>query len=176
MKVKKFVESYKKNNRMDIKNELEVNEYIGIAVKKKMAESIIENCTQIVNGKVYINSLDRYIFFMISVISLHTNLEFDDENVIDDYDLLCKNHLLEKIISLFKDDYDSCQVVLDMETTDMLQSSATIESKIYAFLDDCVNILKNTTEELVKKIDLSSLENANLDNTEIFKLLNIDKN
>lgn len=138
MKVNELVELYQKNKMIDLKKILEIKEYISIAHKQKIAELVLDECITEQNGNLYINSLSRYILFTMAVISIHTNLEFayEDEgyNILDDFDALNKNHLLDKIIETFKDDYNACQIVLDMMTSDKIKNHETLEKKIISLL------------------------------------------
>ena len=103
---------------------------------------------------------------------MHTNLEFaDEENGVDAincYDMLCESGLLIKIIDTFKDDYASCQEILNMMTTDVLQNSMTIEKKIHQVLDFVKEIFSNGVNSLVENLDLDSL--GDLDQDKLMKL------
>jgi hypothetical protein len=174
MKVKELVEMYKKNPRIDLVKHLEVQEYVSISLKRELAKLVLDNCTTIVDNEIHIDSIERYILFTISVIGIHTNLEFssdDNSSSIDDYDMLCKSGLLVKIIDTFKDDYASCQEILNMMTADRLQINMTIEKKIYQFLDAIQEILANSIDNLIGKLDLGVLNG--LDQTKLEQLYNL---
>jgi hypothetical protein len=174
MKVKELVEMYEKNPRIDIAKKLEVQEYVSISLKRELAKLVLENCTSVVDGEIHIDSVERYILFTISVIGMHTNLEFSSEdgesNSVDDYDMLCESGLLVKIIETFKDDYASCQEILNMMTADKLQENMTIEKKFYKFLDEVQNIIGVTINGLVDKLNLDSLDLSQLDQGDLLKL------
>ena len=162
MKVNEFIEMYEKNNRIDITRTLEVVPYIGVEYKRELAKLVLDNCTTIVDGEVHIDSVERYLLFTISVIGMHTNLEFNDEeneeySVIDDYDTLCKSGLLTKIIDTFKDDYASCQEILNMMTADKLQDNMTFEKKVHQFLDSISKILSDGIDNLTNKLNIDDL-------------------
>ena len=179
MKVMEFVEMYKKNSRIDIEKCLEVKKYISIVQKRQIAELVLSNCTSIVDGAVRVDSVERYLLFTIAVISMHTNLEFvstedEDYDAINDYDILCESDLLVKIIDTFKDDYASCQEILNMMTADMVQSSVTIEQKIGKFLDGVQEILDKATNSLVEKINMDDLlGNLQLDQAKLLDVYNL---
>ena len=179
MKVIEFVEKYKQNPRIDIAKELEVKQYTGIAFKREMMKLILDNCTQIVDGEVRIDSVERYILFTIAVIAMHTNLDFvneedsEEHGAMDDYDLLCESGLLIKIIDTFKEDYASCQEVLNMMTADKMQESVTIENKINQLIDEIQNILSNAINNLTENIDLGKLLGD--ESIDISRLLEIAK-
>ena len=175
MKVNELVEMYEKNPRIDIAKQLEVEKYVSIDLKRKLAELVLDNCTEVVDGEIHIDSVERYILFTIAVIGMHTNLEFSydedsDYGCIDEYDELCKSGLIVKIIDTFKDDYASCQEILNMMTADRLQNNMTIEKKIYKFLDMIQEILSGATDSLVEKLDVDALKN--LDQNKLMQLYN----
>lgn len=181
MKVKEFIEMYEKNPRIDIAKKLEVVPYIGIEYKRELANLVLDNCISIIDGEIHIDSVDRYLLFTISVIGMHTNLEFaydetSDGSSIDDYDALCESGLLAKVIDTFKDDYASCQEILNMMTTDRLQNNMTIEKKIYKFVDAIQEILAGTVNNMVDKLDINSLKNLQLDQNKLTKLYDLISN
>lgn len=158
MKINEFIEMYRKNRNINLKKVLEVKEYISVAHKQKIAELVLDSSLVEEDGILQINSLDRYLLFTIAVISMHTNLEFstddedDDHSSLDDFDMLCENGLLEKILDTFREDYNACQIVLDMMTSDMVKNYETLEKKILRFLN-------NIPDNIQKNFD--SLENKN---------------
>lgn len=178
MRTFELIEKYNNNDRIDIAKAIEAKPYISIELKQHMARLVLNNCTEVVNGNIYIDSVDRYILFTIAVIGAHTNLEFDyDENdersVIDDYDDLCESGLLVKIIDTFKDDYAACQEVLNMITADIMQYSMTIEDKIGQFLDGIHGSVDGAIKLLVDKLNLDDLaKNSPLDSNALFELYN----
>lgn len=175
MKVQELIEKYEKNNRIDIANEIEVKPYISITQKKQLADAVLDECIYEVDNEIHVNSVDKYLLFIISVISLHTNLEFDYENgsSVEDYDALCESGLLIKVIDTFKDDYASCQEVLNMVTSDRLQDSMTIEKKIYKFIDSIQNILEGAVNKFTEELDFSVLNNLPIDKEKLSNLYNL---
>ena len=173
MKINELVEMYEKNSRIDIAKQLEVIPYVGIEYKRELAKLVLDNCTSMIDGEIHIDSVERYLLFTISVIAMHTNLEFSYEDdskfsAIDDYDMLCKSGLLVKVIDTFKDDYASCQEILNMMTADRLQSNMTIEKKLYKFFDVIEGMLADAVNNLTEKLDLDVLNN--FDKDKLFQL------
>jgi len=158
MKINELLEMYKKNQMINLKNVLEVEEYISTPLKRKMCDLVLDSCIEDVNGVLHIDSFDRYILFTIAVISMHTNLEFstdaDGVTSIDEYDELNKIGLIDKIINTFKTDYEACKVMLDMLTNDRMKNQETLEKKIIQFLNgiaqdiDSLNNLENKEDIL----------------------------
>lgn len=181
MKIREFIEMYKANPRIDIAKKLEVIPYIGIEYKRELARLVLDNCISMVDGEIHIDSVERYLLFTISVIGMHTNLEFsyddnEDGSSIGDYDALCESGLLIKVIDTFKDDYASCQEILNMMTTDILQNNMTIEKKLYKFLDSIQEIFSGAVNHMVEKLDINALENLSLDPDTVKQLYNLMSN
>lgn len=181
MKISEFVEMYKKNPRIDMEKYLDVKKYIGIEQKRQMAKLILDNCTYIDDGIVRLDSVERYLLFTMIVISTHTNLELTHEedsgySAIDDYDMLCESGLLVKVVDTFKDDYASCQEILNMMTADRMQGSMTIEQKIGGFLDEVQNTLSNAIDNLTDKINFDELAGKlPVDQNKLLELYNMVK-
>lgn len=159
MKINEFIEMYKKNRNIDLKRVLEVADYISMAHKQKMVELVLDACMVEENGVLKINSLDRYLLFTIATISTHTNLEFADEeneeySAINDFDELSKNHLLDKVIDTFRDDYNACQIVLDMMTSDKISNHETLEKKLCRLLHDLSESIKENFSDLENKKEI----------------------
>lgn len=164
MRINELVEKYGQNERINIAKEIEAIPYISIMRKRQIAELVLDNCTYEVDGEIHIDSVERYLLFTIAVISAYTNLEFDYEDgfAIEDYDALCESGLLIKIIDCFKDDYASCQEILNMMTTDKLQDNMTIEKKLYQFLDGVQYTLDSVVNGVVEQLNLGSLDDLKL--------------
>lgn len=160
MKINELLEMYKKNQMINLKNVLEVEEYISTPLKRKMCDLVLDSCIEDVNGVLHIDSFDRYILFTIAVISMHTNLEFsidaDGVTSIDEYDELNKIGLIDKIISTFKTDYEACKVMLDMLTNDRMKNQETLEKKIIQFLNGIAQDI-NSLNNLENKEDILNL-------------------
>lgn len=160
MKINELLEMYKKNKMINLKNVLEVEEYVSTPLKRKMCELVLDSCMEENNGILYFDSLDRYLLFTIAVISMHTNLEFsvneEGETSIDEYDELNKVGLIEKIIGTFEKDYEACMVMLDMLTNDKIKNHETLEKKIVKFLNNMSNEIESLND-LENKDDILKL-------------------
>ena len=72
-----------------------IREYIGVEEKKKIIENIIYD----ENGTLR-SSIDRYIWFVLNIISNHTNINVNFSDIYTEFDLLNQNYLIEKIFLL----------------------------------------------------------------------------
>lgn len=157
MKVREFVEKYNKNQRIDIAKELEVKQYLGIEQKRRIAGLVLDGCTSVENGRVHINSVDKYLLFTIATLSAYTNLEFEEEAIVD-YDALCESGVMVKIVDTFRTDYQECQVVLDMMTADLMNRNVTFDEAVVEFLNGLSITLQGAIESVVDKLDLGELD------------------
>ena len=116
-----FVNDYKakKINERALESVLEVKKYLPFNTKRGIVKSIIEENMQYVDGMKKIDPIAQYISFTMSMIISHTSLEISDDPI-NDYDLLAESGLLNKILALFSDDVDACNIILKMMIEDEL--------------------------------------------------------
>lgn len=179
MKVTEFIENLKnakvENTKMVpdavekyIKKELEVKDYVPFAEKRELCASVLNACnTKDDSGLVNVDSVSRYIIFTISIISKYTNLEFssgeDGIDSLDEYDMLCKNNLLNSILDVIGAEYATCNNMLNMMMDDIVSNNNTVESvvgtvlgKVGDSLDDFISILADKVDEM--ELDLSQID------------------
>lgn len=177
MKVVEFINKYKEskvqNTKMVpdaveqfLKKTLEVKEYVSFEEKKAMCESVLEaSCTK--NGSfIEMDSVSRYLLFTIAILSKYTNLEFgkdEDLDPIDEYDLICKNGLLNELFATMSGEYASCNNILNMMMGDIEANNNNLVAvfnqatqKILSIVDELGDTLKNKVEAL--NLDLSQID------------------
>jgi hypothetical protein len=137
------------NNNFNLENGLQVKKYLPIEVKKTIAHGIIYECINDEDGAIKVDSVQRYLAYVRYMITMHTNLEYTD----DDYDALCSTEygnttLLNTIIECFGEDANECSRILNLVTDDYMMESS-IEFAIAKFL----NGLNNSISDLVNKIN-----------------------
>ena len=173
MKIAEFVENYKAkkfiNTRQGVdekaewlKKELEIKTYIPFIEKRQIAEMIVEQYTDEVDGIKKHDGIAAYVGFVTAMIASHTALEFSD-NPVADYDLLSESGLLPQIVSEFQQDYNECDIVLKMALAMELEDNNT-------------NVLiGNFLDGVLKKLDTLSVVLKNIKLNEIFKEENMAK-
>ena len=177
MTIKEFIDAYKAKNFMNtkqgveeriawIKKEICVKEYIPFMTKRKIAEMIVDENTEVVDGIKKYDSIGAYIGFVVSSIMAHTVLEFSDKPI-DDYDLLAENGLLSQIVSTFQESHNEIDILLKMALAAAMEDNNT--NVLIGHFLDCV----------LKRIDgLSTLLTGaigDFDVKEIFNEENIAK-
>lgn len=179
MTIQNFIENYKAKrfmvtkNGVDervewIKNELGVKEYLPFADKRELCKVVLDACCTKEDGLVKVDSVTRYIIFTITVISRYTNLEFSSgEDVeydsLDEYDMLCENHLLDIILAVLGDEYTACNSMLNMMMDDIMTNNNTVEAvlghalgKVSDSLDNLIGAFAEKVEEM--ELDLSQID------------------
>lgn len=126
MKIKEFINLYNEGKVADIKTALEVKDYIPFAEKYELCSSTLEACGEVdtETGTIAFDNLNRNLTFIITALSVYTNLEFTfDENAevdsIKEYDMLCRNKLIRPILDTFAEEYVECKEMLEIMQKDM---------------------------------------------------------
>jgi hypothetical protein len=152
-----------------LKKELAIKEYLPFAEKRELCKTVIDACnTKDDDGLIKVDSVSRYIIFTITVISKYTNLEFssgEDEEYdsLDEYDMLCQNRLLNPILSVIGEEYETCNNLLNMMMDDIIANNNTVEAvlghalgKVADSLDDLISSFAEKVEEM--ELDLSQID------------------
>ena len=172
MKINEFITNYNEGKIENLKEVLEVKNYLPFAEKYELCASVLDACNDIDErtGVVVIDSINRQVTFAITVLSAYTNFEFStDENAeissIDEYDMLCEHKLLKSIIELFADEYDECEKMLMTMQADLIANSNTLNnivSNVAKQLLDIVEPLGNVLKEKINGFNLD-LSQDNID-------------
>ena len=155
---------------MNIKNksfklnglELGVKKYLPIQEKQMIAQLIINECTEEVNGVIKLDSIKQYLSYVKYMIKFHTNLEYAD----DDYDTLCateymETNLLNAIISCFGTDAEECSRILNLMLDDYMRDNS-IECSVGRFLSDLSENI-NSLSAAFSTIDINSILPKDID-------------
>lgn len=182
MKVSEFVNEYKNGKINDLREALDIRDYVPFGEKYELCASVLNVCndTDEKTGVVTIDSINRQITFTITVISTYTNLEFSlDESAeissIDEYDMLEQNGLISAIIDLFDKEYTKCEDMLNTMQNDLLENSNTLHNIVGNISKQLLDILEPLGDILKDKIGLLNfdLSQDNIDKfAKIFEGLN----
>jgi hypothetical protein len=177
MKVTEFISEFEnkkvQNTKLNehavfdyIKTTLEVKEYLPFADKRDLCANVLDNSCFTNGSIVEVDSVSRYFFFTIAVISKYTNLEFentDDLDAIDQYDMLCQSGLLNEILDVIGGEYEVCNNMLNMMMADINANNNNVAvvvnkalQKVLGSVDVLVNALADKIEEM--ELDLSQID------------------
>jgi predicted transcriptional regulator len=179
MKVLEFINGYKnakvqntqiKPNAVSeyIKEKLEVKDYLPFAEKRELCASVLNACnTKDNSGLVKVDSVSRYITFTITIISKYTNIEFssgDEEfDLLDEYDMLCQNNLLNPILDVIGAEYATCNNILNMMMDDIVSNNNTVEAVIGSALNRVTDSIDRVVSSLADKVDELNLDFSQID-------------
>lgn len=181
MKVVEFVQGFKDkkicNSKVDanavenyIRKTLEVREYVPFKEKMSVVKLIVLKNINVVEGVKKIDSISQYISFVTAMLTVHTNLEFEDS--LEDYDVLCESGLLNPIIETFKTDYSECDALFKMALADELEDN-NINIVFGRFLNSILEKLDNAEESIraiVGNVDINALLNNSVSQEDLAKL------
>ena len=129
---------------------LEIKKYIPFTTKRGAVEIVVAQNTYWEDGIKRHDTFDAYIGFVVSMLSIHTNLEFSDQPI-EDYDLLAESGLLPQIIAEFQESYDECNVLLKMARDAELEDN-NINVVVGRFLNGILDRLDSVGETLKEKL------------------------
>lgn len=152
----------------NMEKELQVKKYLPMEEKKLIAQGIIYECTEEVDGVVKVDSVQQYLSYVKYMILRHTNLEYTQ----DDYDKLCTaiyqdKTLLNAIMDCFESDAKECTRILNLMTSDHMQQNS-IECIIGKFLNNISEALKDKLDEF----DMSSIIPKDMDTEKLVSFIN----
>ena len=162
------------NKEFNLERGLQVKTYLPIEVKKTIAQGIIFECTSEENGVINVDSVQRYLSYVRYMITMHTNLEYTDE----DYDVMCSieygdTTLLNAVVRCFDSDANECNRILDLMMNDYLENNSTsnqILSTINGFVSNLTSIVK-VLENKVSDMKIDELVPSNLDLNQLSEFL-----
>lgn len=172
-----FVEAYKGKKFMSttqglneksewIRSQLEIKNYIPFKQKREIAEMVVEQNIEVVDGIKKYNNVDAYIGFIMASIMVHTNLKCGDDPIAD-YDLLAESGLLSQIVAEFQESHNEIDILLKMILASELEDNQP-GVLIGRFLDGVLKKLDGATRELNGFV-------GNLDLEEMFSEENVAK-
>lgn len=165
--VKNFVDAYKAKKFMITKNgvdeksewlrkELEIKDYIPFREKREIAEMIVAQNVEEVDGIKKYDSISGYVSLVVASISAHTNLEFSTDPVAD-YDLLAESGLLPQIVAEFQGSHGELDIILKMALEMELEDNQT-NALVGRFLNQILGMLDGVSGALKGAIEGVNLE------------------
>ena len=166
--VENFVKMYKVNSKAKdltfkdfIKKHI-VTDYVDFVTKDVYCTNIVRATTHAKEGEIEyikINSTYRYMFFVLRLIELYTDIELDFENggFVKQYDELNKVGAIDTIINAIPEsEYSEFSTLLNMKMDDFYQNEYSVPAILYNFkqsLSISSDAFNSALEEVLKKID-----------------------
>jgi hypothetical protein len=185
MKIIEFIESVKKNpvQANAVCAKIVKTKYIPVLEKRQLAELVYANSTEIENGVVKVDSLSKYLIFTLLMLTRYTDLEFSvdesgaaTEEAIREYDALCENGLVNKIIAEFAEDYARANEIVNYVFQDNLAVNNTVEAVVGKLGDGILKIVDGLANVLSDKINDVDFDLSNIDLEQATNILNLLNN
>ena len=182
MKIMDFIDAVKKNPNQTsaICKKIVKIKYIPVLEKRQLADIVYANSIEMENGIVKVDSLSKYLIFTLLMLTKYTELEFSvDENgvateeAIREYDALCENDLINKVIAEFAEDYTRSNEIMNYVFQDNLAVNNTIEAVAGKVTTALLNIVDDFANTLSNKVDEMSFAFENLDMGQLQNILQL---
>lgn len=150
LNIKDFIKEYESaKNKKEVLNKISIENYIPVLLKKEVINAIIDSFIDYENGMITYEPINKHICFTLGIITLYTNLSYEDEGS-ESYDLLMKNDIVDYVIKKIGVDYMDFLALFE----------ETLKSKI-SFNNSIPNrfgVLLGTFEETLKNIDINEIK------------------
>jgi len=140
--------------------------YLPFIRKKIMCESIVDSCTVEENGMVICDNYMKRLTTDIILVNNYTNLEFNEESYVEEYDYLCENDIVDYVVGKIKK--SETYFIQDMvweEIENRMRINNTIEGILNRGLNKLADIINNNLDpkKLNKLIKTACKELRGLD-------------
>ena len=176
MKIKEFVEQYN-GYATDylkedfLKENLKITPYIPFVTKEAIARQIVKISTyDKKTGNIKLNSVGHHHLYCRMIIEYYTNLERENTNFIDEYDLLVSSGVFRKIMAMIPEyELGEFNMIIDMVRDDAIKNEYELHAFISNQIDRFEQLLQTALENASDKI---AEEVGNLNEDQLKKLKN----
>lgn len=149
-----------------IQDVFKIKHYIPFEVKQYSSRGI---CEALLEPDYQIDSVDKYLNFIIFVIREYTNIEVQPGQYAKIYDKLASTYfdyntkqvsLLNLIVEVIGSDYKECQTIFNMTYDDMIRNHNSVESFVDRKIERLGDIAESSLgklEDFLKTLDTDSL-------------------
>ena len=182
MKILEFIEAIKKNPTQanNVCKKIVKTKYIPVLEKRQLAELVYANSISAENGIIKVDSLSKYLIFTLLMLTRYTELEFSvdetgaaTEAAINEYDMLCENGLIDKIIAEFAEDYARANEIMNHVFHDNLAANNTVEAVIGKAANVLLNMLDGFAKKLGDKVENMSFDLSNFDMSQLNNIMSL---
>lgn len=130
------------------KENIKVNSYVSFTEKKVIAKAAIEAAHLTKDGRIFKDSAKEYSLNVCALLLAYTNLQIDDKNWAEEYDMLNQEGLISKILALIpKAEREEFSTVWQMVREDFWYNNGSISAVIGKVLDDAIKQMENYLKE-----------------------------
>lgn len=162
-----FVKSYKANSKAKDKTFEEfiqrhiTTKYVPYLIKYTNCTDIVQKTTHIKEGNkeiIKVNSAMQCIFFWMKLIELYTDIEFNKEKVIEEYDKLKEIGAVEILLANIPPaEIDEMTNLLGMKMDDFRENEYSLHALLYNIKESfsiSEEVINSVIEEIKNKIEI----------------------
>ena len=169
--VKEFVKTIKNRasedaRRVYIEGTLAVKDYERYEVVCAICDQIIVNSYFTTDGQFKVDSCKKYLLYVSALLNTYTNIRFDENDMLGDFNLLQRYGLIDVIINYIPEAqvamFDS---VLNMKSNDIMtnyyEPHAFVKEQLVKFaplIHGWIESLLGAAEEMIKDIDINKIK------------------
>ena len=163
------------NKTFNLEKAIELKKYIPIMEKQKFTIDVISACTDDIDNFVSVDRFKMRVYFDIKMLCLYTNLEIADyfDEMVAQYDVLCENGLLNKVIDAIGEDYNAMSNVLNDALEELLVQNS-IDAQVVK-ISNKINFIIDTISEKMDEVDLKSILPEGTDVNQLIEMVNMLK-
>ena len=169
--VKEFVKTIKNRasedaRRVYIEGTLAVKDYERYEVVCAICDQIIANSYFTTDGQFKVDSCKKYLLYVSALLNTYTNIRFDENDMLGDFNLLQRYGLIDIIINYIPEAqvamFDS---VLNMKSNDIMtnyyEPHAFVKEQLVKFaplIHGWIESFLGAAEEMIKDIDVNKIK------------------
>ena len=135
-----------------------VKPYMHWLLKVGEAENIVQKSCYDQDGKFRLNSPLRYYMYIVTIVKNYTDLEFEDGEMIRDFNMLEENGISNMLVSLIED-VASFNTVLQMTLDDHMENYRSIIGYIDSKRDTVMSVLDQALDMMEVNQDAEVKDN-----------------
>lgn len=171
VKVKEFVKALKNRSSNDarrvyLEGTLAIKEYERYEVVCTICDQIIASSYFTGDGQFKLDSCKKYLMYVSALLNTYTNIRFDENDALGDFNLLQRYGLVDVIIGYIPDAqvamFDS---VLNMKSNDLMtnyyEPHAFVREQVIKFaplIHKWIDSFLDVAEDVVKEIDINKVQ------------------
>lgn len=162
-----FVKSYKANSKAKDKTFEEfiqrhiTTKYVPYLTKYTYCESIVKTTCHIKDGEreiIKVNSAMQYIFFIMRLIQLYTDIEIDEKKVVEEYDKLAEVGAIDTLVSAIPpSEYSEFSTLISMKMDDFRDNEYSLHALLYNIKESfsiSEEVINSVIEEIKNKVEI----------------------
>lgn len=165
MTVNEFIE-----NGMNV-DKLKIIEYVDFLEKSSRAENLVRNTSLDNNGNVHLNSTGRYMFYVLTIIDLWTDIDIDFTIAYKEFDELNKNGLINSIVLKIKEsEIKEFDLIVRNHLDDLMYNQGSMNAVIRNQADRIIDLTSALLSPFMERLTVAV---ENMDDEQVSKIENV---